>query len=165
MGQVGKFDYGMNIEWYCGITVNLEYKWYWSYVWKCPFFILLEHLGVKSQDIHCSFSFFFKFIFKNWSEVILGGFPGGSDSKESSCNEGDPSSIPGLERSPAEGHGNPLQYSCLENPMDRGAINIEQSFLCYTVSPCWLSILNLAVSLSVPNSLTTPSPYPSLQEP
>ena len=49
------------------------------------------------------------------------GFPGGSDSNESACNAGDPGSIPGSGRSPGGGHGNPLQYSCLENPMDRGA--------------------------------------------
>ena len=48
-------------------------------------------------------------------------FPGGSDGKESACNAGDLSSIPGSGRSPGEGNGNPLQYSCLENPMDRGA--------------------------------------------
>ena len=41
--------------------------------------------------------------------------------KKSACNAGDPGSIPGLGRSPGEGNGNPLQYSCLENPMDRGA--------------------------------------------
>ena len=44
------------------------------------------------------------------------GFPGGSDSKESACNEGDLGLIPGLGRSPGGGHGNPLQYYCLENP-------------------------------------------------
>ena len=44
------------------------------------------------------------------------GFPGGSDGKESACNVGDPGSTPGLERSPGEGNGNPLQNSCLENP-------------------------------------------------
>ena len=44
------------------------------------------------------------------------GFPSGSDGKEATCNEGDLSSIPGLGRSPEGGHGNPLQYSCLENP-------------------------------------------------
>ena len=44
-----------------------------------------------------------------------------SVSKESACNAGDPGSCPGLGRSPGEGNGNPLQYSCLENPMDRGA--------------------------------------------
>ena len=49
------------------------------------------------------------------------GFPGGSDSKESACNVEDLSSIPGSERSPGEGNGNPLQYFCLENPRDRGA--------------------------------------------
>ena len=48
-------------------------------------------------------------------------FPGGSDGKASACNVGDPGSIPGLGRSPGEGNGHPLQYSCLENPMDGGA--------------------------------------------
>ena len=46
---------------------------------------------------------------------------GGSECKESACNAGDGGSIPGSGRSPAGGHGNPLQYSCLESPMDRGA--------------------------------------------
>ena len=49
------------------------------------------------------------------------GFPGSSNGKESACNAGDLGSIPGLGRSPGEGNGNPLQYLCLENPMDRGA--------------------------------------------
>ena len=49
------------------------------------------------------------------------GFSGGSDSKESSYNAGDLSSIPGSGGSPGEGNGNPLWYSCLENPMNRGA--------------------------------------------
>ena len=49
------------------------------------------------------------------------GFPHNSVGKESACNAGDLGSIPGLGRSPGEGNGNPLQYSCLENPMDRGA--------------------------------------------
>ena len=49
------------------------------------------------------------------------GFAGGSDGKESTCNAGDLGSIPGLGRSSGGGHGHPLQYSCLENPMDRGA--------------------------------------------
>ena len=45
-------------------------------------------------------------------------FPGGSDNKAAAYNVGDPGSIPGSGRSPGEGNGNPLQYSCLENPMD-----------------------------------------------
>ena len=49
------------------------------------------------------------------------GFPGGSDGKESACNAGDPSLIPGSGRSTGERNGNSLQYSCLENYMDRGA--------------------------------------------
>jgi len=48
-------------------------------------------------------------------------FPGSSDGIESVCNAGDLGLIPGLGRSPGGGNGNPLQYSCLENPMDRGA--------------------------------------------
>ena len=54
------------------------------------------------------------------STTIL-SFPGGSDGKASACNAGDRGSIPGLGRSPGEGHGNPLQYCCLENPRDGGA--------------------------------------------
>ena len=50
-----------------------------------------------------------------------GNLAGGSEVKASACNTGDLGSIPGLGRSPGEGSGNPLQYSCLENPMDRGA--------------------------------------------
>ena len=62
------------------------------------------------------------------SMLVLGAFwvnycdfPGGSDGKASAYNAGDPGSIPGSGRSPGEGNGNPLQYSCLENPVDRGA--------------------------------------------
>ena len=61
---------------------------------------------------------------RGWGNEILtsrDGFPGGSDGKESACNAGDMGSIPGSGRSPGEGNGNPLQYSCLENAMDRGA--------------------------------------------
>ena len=51
-------------------------------------------------------------------QIYLWGFPGSSDGKTSAYNVGDPGLIPGLGRSPGEGNGNPLQYSCLENPMD-----------------------------------------------
>ena len=60
------------------------------------------------------------------------GFPGGSDGKKSAHNAGDLGSIHGSERSPREGNGCPLQYSCLENPMDRGA--------------GWTTVLNIAES-------------------
>ena len=55
-----------------------------------------------------------------WEDPLEKGFPHSSVSKESACNAGDPGSIPGLGRSPGEGNGNPLQYSFLENLMDRG---------------------------------------------
>ena len=54
-------------------------------------------------------------------DIYIKGFPGGSDGKESVCSEGDLGSIPGSGRSPGEGNGNPLQYSCLEKSMDRRA--------------------------------------------
>ena len=52
---------------------------------------------------------------------LLTGFPGGTVVKNPPANAGDTDSTPGLERSPGEGNGNPLHYSCLESPMDRGA--------------------------------------------
>ena len=57
---------------------------------------------------------------KIWKNLHLNlGFPGGSGGKESACNIGDPGSIAGSGRSPGEGNGNPLQYSCPENPTER----------------------------------------------
>ena len=62
-------------------------------------------------------------MFFNWRgiTIIYWGFPGGSEVKASARNAGDLGSIPGSGKSPGEGNGNPLQYSCLENPMDGGA--------------------------------------------
>ena len=57
----------------------------------------------------------------SWVRVRVMGFPSGSHCKESVCNAGDPGLIPGLGRFPGEGNGYPLQYSYLENSMDRGA--------------------------------------------
>ena len=67
---------------------------------------LLQHYSSKASILWCS---------------ALCGFPGGSEVKTSACNAGDLGSIPGSRRSPGEGNGNPLQYSCLKNPMYRGA--------------------------------------------
>ena len=60
-------------------------------------------------------------IYVSFLVIQRGFFPGGSDGKESACNAGDLCSKPGSGRSPGEGNGYPLQYSCLENSMDRGA--------------------------------------------
>ena len=73
---------------------------------------------------HCKDRSTLKYIlvnnFLHYLSSVL-GFPCSSVGKESACNAGDQDSIPGSGRSPGEGDGNPLQYSCLENPMDRGA--------------------------------------------
>ena len=73
-------------------------------------------------------------VFGDLSEATsLMGFPGGSVGKESPCNAGDVGLIPGSGRSPGEGHGNPLQYSYLENPRDRGAWQATQSIELHRV--------------------------------
>ena len=66
------------------------------------------------------------FVFR-WRFSDQAGFPGGPDSEESPCSAGDPGSIPGLGRSPGGGHGNPLQHSCLEKPVDRGAGGLQST--------------------------------------
>ena len=93
----------------------------------------LPHLGLIYL---CVTSFIFPWIYHDFPRsfqlksptwilavftLLLWGFPGGSEVKASGCSAGDLGSIPGLGRSPGEGNGNPLQHSCLENPMDRGA--------------------------------------------
>ena len=60
-------------------------------------------------------------MYNQYDYTYLQDFPGGSDGKVSVYNAGDLGSIPGLGRSPGEGNGHPLQYACLENPMDGGA--------------------------------------------
>ena len=72
-------------------------------------FVLCKCIVLLTHSVHCFHSI----------HVPL-NLPCSSDSKESACNAGDAGSIPGSRRSSGEGHGNPLQYSCLENPMDGG---------------------------------------------
>ena len=74
------------------------------------------------------------------------GFPGGSDGKESACSAGDLGLIPGFGRSPGEGNGNPLQYSCLENPMDGGAW--QATVHRVTKGQTWLSDFTLYAHLN-----------------
>ena len=106
---------------------------------------LLQHHSSKASILRCSVFFTvqlshlsmttgntkaltrWNFIGKTMSLIInmlsrlVLGFSGGSEGKASARNAADPGSIPGSGRSPGEGNGNPLQHSCLENPMDRGA--------------------------------------------
>ena len=80
-------------------------------IWPHPSWFSCCVLGIWWRVWHSTFMVLFHQPF----------FPGGSDSKESTCKAGDLGLIPGLGRSPGKEHGNPLQYSCLESPMDRGA--------------------------------------------
>ena len=79
----------------------------------------IVHGVAKSWTQLNDFHFTSFLIFK--LQLLFMGFRGGSDSKEFACYAEDLGSIPGLRRSPGGGHGNTLQYSCQENPMDRGA--------------------------------------------
>ena len=85
--------------------------------------VLLETLVTDTEAVVLFMHFsLFVFIGENLSQKSYQvGFPGGSEGKESACNAGDPGSTSESGRCPGEGNGNPLQYSCLENSMDRGA--------------------------------------------
>ena len=77
----------------------------------------IDHYRVLSRAPYAIQQVLIVFCF-TYNSIYM-GFPGGSDGKESACNVGDLSLIPGLGRSPGGWHGSPLQCSCLENPMDR----------------------------------------------
>ena len=73
----------------------------------------MRHLSYSGYNVYCHIHI--------CTVLSSMGFPDGSDGKESACNVGDPGLILGLGRCPREGNGSPLQYFCLENPMDREA--------------------------------------------
>ena len=101
------------------------------------------------------------------------GFPCSSVGKDSDCSTEDPGSIPVSGRSPGEGNGNPLQYSCLENPMDRGAWQATVHGIprvgqdLATKPPQCHSLQNIYFSnplvwnLTLRNEITAPSPFPA----
>ena len=82
-------------------------------------------MGRITNNYNLVYYHFFSVLVKNEHKLNITkwtlGFPVGSDSKESTCNAGDPGLIAGSGRSPEEGNGYPLQYSSLENPKNRGA--------------------------------------------
>ena len=84
----------------------------------------------RTRPWGCSPPFYSPGMHLIWWPVLLAGLPGWLRGKDSACNAGDMDSIPGSGRSPGGGHGNPLQCSCLENPVDRGA--------------CWATVHGLA---------------------
>ena len=89
---------------------------------KSQTFFFKQNLNIlKSLKVRATFFVLLLIVFLFVYHHSVEGFPGGSDGKESARNAGDPSSIPGLGKFSGEGNGNPFQYSCLENSMDRGA--------------------------------------------
>ena len=89
-------------------SVSLKFNFFCFFVSKFSKIVFFREVSVSSDYL----------IFINVSFLY---FPGGSDGEASAYNAGDPGSIPGSGRSPGEGNGNPLQYSCLENSIDGGA--------------------------------------------
>ena len=85
----------------------------WPQDWKLAFIPIPKKDNAKECSKYCTIA-----LISHASR----GFPGGSDGKVPACNAGDLGLIPGLGKSPGERNGNPLQYSCLENSMDRGAL-------------------------------------------
>ena len=119
-----------NIETTAGMGPFRPLWWYFTYICIYPSVLLpcfqAEYLR-PCLARRCQKSL----VFTHWVSAVTWifvfplkihqGFPGGSVDKESACGMGEMCSIPGLGRAPGEGNGNPLQYPCLENPMDRGA--------------------------------------------
>ena len=119
----------------CFLQINISVQWFsvQPFLIFCLIHLLNLHfliskisfLEIKITFLEILFDSFPIFLFFLGNLIAASyatlGLPGGSDGKESACNVGDLGSIPGLGRSPGGGHGNPLQNSCLENPMDRGA--------------------------------------------
>ena len=100
----------------CNAVAHLDY----STVYKKLVYALGNQKN-PCESLYCSICFFAVFGAEPAKCLEYACIPGGSDCKESACNAGDLGLIPGLGRSPGEGNGNTLQYSCLENSMDRGA--------------------------------------------
>ena len=82
--------------------------------------VFFKHAVISLSHLdHCKYSSL-NLEYLPWTHIFIRSFPGGSNGKEFACNSGDLDLIPGLGRFPGEGNGYPLQYSCLENPMNKG---------------------------------------------
>ena len=112
----------------CSSSSVLLISWAESFMMGTASHHVMVIVNNAAMNIECMYLFKWWFTLGIYPEVglldhmeVLQGFLVGSDGKESACNAGDPSLIPGMGRSPGEGNGHPLQYSYLENSMDRGA--------------------------------------------
>ena len=130
-GHIVVFKILSRITWWRACHLHIYYRWGWtrwsqmvlrieSVIWRWVPILTFSNALAFPQFLPC---FFFPHLTAVWTFELAPttGFPHNSDGEESAYNAGDPDSIPGLGRSPGEGNGNPLQYSCLGNPMDRGA--------------------------------------------
>ena len=97
----------------------INYSWLHS-IYICILYIYSHYIYIYSH-IYTYILLYIYIHTHTHTHIYIYEIPCGSDSKESACNVRDPGSVLGLGRSPGEGNGNPLQYSYLENPMDRGA--------------------------------------------
>ena len=119
MSSKGSSLYSVQILWFYDCIHMAEMEWwvlspYYLRQETCLVFFYILNIGA-----HVTYSLSLTAVQKFQSKIF--GVPGGSDGKESTCNVGDQGSITGLGRSPGEMNGYPLQYSCLENSMDRWA--------------------------------------------
>ena len=129
------------VRWLDGITDAMDMSWVSSRSWwwtgkpgvlQSMSWQRVRHGWATKLNWICHYKYVCIFA---W--VTHEDFPGSSEGKESASNAEDPDLIPWLERSPGEGNGNPLQYSCLENSMDRGAW--QSTVPGVTKSVTWLS--------------------------
>ena len=112
----------------CSGLISFRIDWFDLLVVQGTLKNLLQHQSLKASILWCSAFFMVQVshLYMTTAKTVAWlyeprGFPCGSGSKESACNVEDPGSIPELGRSPGEGNGNPLQYSCLEISVDRGS--------------------------------------------
>ena len=139
---------------HCLTTSNLP--WFMDLTFQVPMqYCSLQHQTLLLSPVtsttgycfcFCSIPSFFLQLFLHWSPAL----PGGSDGKASAYNAGDPGLIPGSRRSSGEGNGNPLQYSCLENPMDGG----DWLATVLGVTKNWTQLSDFTIDFTIGHLLT-----------
>ena len=122
---------------------QIRFAIFFSHFIHFIFIFFFVAFAVKRFLVLCSPTFLF-FVFVSYTFSLI-DFPDGSGGKASAYNVGDPGSIPGSGRSPGKGNGNPLQCSCLENPMDWGTRSMG-SMGSQRVGHNWVTSLSLLVS-------------------